>query len=215
VADAVATNIIVFGRGLSRDGAGYQLTHASAARVEALLAYVDQNRDSFGGRRGNVVFSGGWAGAGQDLERPLERFREGALMLDLAKAADTAGRRLARYAELYSETESDSTLENVLRIKEAKYFQNIVFSAGDPLGLVAHKKHLKRIDYLTRKVFKLPRHAVVHIVASGVDKTSSRIPESFILLVTRLTFMGADDVNVLRRRQRILIALNRILPQSI
>jgi hypothetical protein len=55
---------------------------SSAVRVETLLTYIDQNKDVFGGQRGNVVFSGGWAGAGQDLERPLEHFREGALMLD-------------------------------------------------------------------------------------------------------------------------------------
>lgn len=74
--DPVATNIIVFGRGLIRNGADYKLTEASAARVDALLAYVDQNRAVFARQRGMVVFSGGWAGAGQNLEKPPERFRK-------------------------------------------------------------------------------------------------------------------------------------------
>jgi DUF218 domain len=209
VPGVVATNIIVFGRGLIHDGTDYRLTHTSAARVEALLAYINQNKDVFGGQCGNIVFSGGWAGAGQDLERPPEHFREGALMLERARSASIGGHRLTKYARIHSEVESDSTLENVLRIREAGYFQGITFTASNPLGLVAHKEHLKRIDYLARKVFILPRHAVVHIIAPGADKTSSGVPELLMLLVTRLTFMRARDVNALRRRQRILVLMNR------
>jgi hypothetical protein len=86
-------------------------------------------------------------------------------------------------------------------------------TARNPLGFVAHKEHLNRIDYLARKVFNLPRHAVVHIVAPGIDKTSSGIPESLTLPVTRLAFAGAIGADSLRRRQRLLVALNRTLPR--
>jgi hypothetical protein len=212
VPDVTSTNIIVFGRGLIRYGADYRLTNSSAARVDTLLAYIDQNKEIFSGRRGNVVFSGGWAGAGQGLERPPEHFREGALMLERATCADIGGHRLSEYATARSEVESDSTLENVLQIREAGYFRSVTFTACNPLGLIAQRKHLNRIDYLTRKVFHLPRHAVIHIVAPGADKTSSRIPEDLILLVTRLIFIRARSVNTLRRRQRILVFLNRALP---
>jgi hypothetical protein len=213
VPDPVATNVIVFGRGLIRHGSGYRLTQASAARVDTLLAYVDQNKDVFADRRGKIVFSGGWAGAGQNLERPPEQFREGSLMLNQAKAASIAGNNLAEYAETFAEVESDSTLENVLRICDADYFHGISFSARNPLGFVAHKEHMNRIDYLARKVFNLPRRAVVHIIASGTDRTSSGIPESLILQVTRLVFAGTKGADSLRRRQRILVTLNRTLPQ--
>lgn len=211
--DSVATNLIVFGRGLIRRTAEYRLTDASAARVDALLDYIDQNKDIFADRRGKIVFSGGWSGAGQNLERPPEQFREGSLMLSQAMAANIAGDRLKKYAETFAEIESDSTLENVLRIVEADYFRDITFTARNPLGLVAHKEHLNRIDYLARKVFSLPRRAVVHVVASGVDQTTSAIPESLILQVTRLTFAGISGADSLRRRQRLLIALNRTLPR--
>jgi hypothetical protein len=134
-------------------------------------------------------------------------------MLSQAMAANIAGDGLKKYAETFAEIESDSTLENVLRIVEADYFHDIAFTARNPLGLVAHKEHLNRIDYLARKVFNLPRRAVVHIVAPGVDQTTSAIPESLILQVTRLTFAGISGVDSLRRRQRLLIALNRTLPR--
>ena len=134
-------------------------------------------------------------------------------MLSQAMAANIAGDRLKKYAETFAEIESDSTLENVLRIVEADYFRDITFTARNPLGLVAHKEHLNRIDYLARKVFSLPRRAVVHVVASGVDQTTSAIPESLILQVTRLTFAGISGADSLRRRQRLLIALNRTLPR--
>ena len=211
VPDPVATNIIVFGRGLILNGTNCELTEASAARVDALLAYVDQNRAVFACRGGTVVFSGGWAGAGQNLEKPPERFREGSLMQSRASAADIDGSKLAEYVETFAEIESDSTLENVLEIQAADYFHGQTFTARNRLGLVAHKEHLKRIDYLVRSVFKLPRDAVFHIVVQGVDKTSSGVPESLILQVTRLVFAGAGGANALRRRQRILIDLNHAL----
>lgn len=201
----------MFGRGLIRNGADYKLTEASAARVDALLAYVDENRSVFVRRRGIVVFSGGWAGAGQNLEKPPERFREGSLMQSRASAASINESKLAEYVETFAEIESDSTLENVLEIQAADYFHGTIFTASNPLGLVAHKEHLKRIDYLVRSAFKLPRHAISHIVVPGVDKTSSGVPENLILQVTRLAFAGASGVDALRRRQRILVRLNRAL----
>lgn len=213
VPDSVATSIIVFGRGLIRHKAGYRLTDASAARVDALLNYIGQHKDVFGDGGGKIVFSGGWAGAGQDLERPAAQFREGALMLERALAANIAGDRISQYAETFAEIESDSTLENLLHIIEAGYFQGAAFTARNPLGFVAHREHLRRIDYLARKVFSLPRRAVAHIVTPGADETSSGIPESLMLPVTRLAFAGTSGADSLRRRQRLLIALNRALPR--
>ncbi len=213
VPDSVAVNIIVFGRGLVQQDSGYQLTRSSAERVDTLLDYVDQHKDIFIQRRGRVVFSGGWAGAGQNLEKPPENFREGVLMLKRANAASVSGNSFMRYSEGFSEVESNSTLENVLRIREAGYFTDIPFSAGNPLGLVAHEAHLDRIEYLIHKIFGLPGNAIIRIVSSGEDKTSSGIPESLILQFSRLAYVGVTDADGLRRRQRILIALNRALPQ--
>jgi hypothetical protein len=213
VPDSVATNIIVFGRGMIRHNGDYRLNNASAERVGTLLGYIDQNKRIFADRRGRIVFSGGWGGAGQNLERPPGQFREGRLMLNQAMAANIAGDGLGKYAQTFAEIESDSTLENLLHIVEADYFHDAAFTARNPLGFVAHKEHLNRIDYLARKVFDLPRTAVVHIVAPGVDKPSSGIPEGLALQITRLAFAGASGADALRRRQRLLVALNRTLPR--
>jgi hypothetical protein len=213
VPDSVATNIIVFGRGLIRDNSDYRLTDASAARVDALVDYIGQNKDIFADRGGKVVFSGGWSGAGQNLERPPEQFREGSLMLSRAMAAEIAGDGLAKYAEPFAEIESESTLENLLRIVEADYFHDTAFTASNPLGFVAHQKHLGRIDYLARRVFNLPHDAVVHIVAAGPDKPGSGVPEGVVLAITRLAFAGTSGADSLRRRERLLVALNRSLPR--
>ena len=207
--DAVATNIIVFGRGLVAADIGFQLTRASAERVDALVAYVEQNSEVFSSRHGKIVFSGGWAGAAEGVERPPARFREGALMLGRAKAANIGGETLARYAETYSEIDSDSTLENVLRTKEACYFNDISFTVYNPLGLIAHHGHMARIDYLIRKAFGVPRDAIVHIVASGADNLSGGFSENIILAVTCLAFLGANGDKALRRRHRILVGLRK------
>jgi hypothetical protein len=52
VPGAVATRIIVFGRGLVAEGAGFRLTRQSSERVEALVGYVGQNAAGFAARRG-------------------------------------------------------------------------------------------------------------------------------------------------------------------
>jgi hypothetical protein len=204
--EIVATNIIVFGRGLIADNSGFRLTRASAERAEVLVAYVSRNTAVFNSRQGRVVFTGGWAAAAEGIEPPPIQFREGSLMLDQAKAADIDGKNLVGYADAYSEIESDSTLENVLRSKEGGYFEGISFTRNNPLGLVAHQEHLVRIDYLVRKVFRLPSGAIVHIVVPGADNFSGRLPESVILFLTRLAFIGARGDTSLRRRHRILVA---------
>jgi hypothetical protein len=208
---AVATSIIVFGRGLEADGGGFRLSGQSTERVDALISYVRGNLQVFASRRGCIVFSGGWGAAAHRVGRPPRRYREGRLMLDRALAADIGGRNLSRYAEVYPEIESDSTLENTLRVQEAGYFDGACFTAGNPLGLVAHAGHLARIDYLVRKVFGLPGDAVVNIPAPGADCRSGGLPESVLLLITRLALSGARDHSSLRRRHAVLVAGNHRL----
>jgi hypothetical protein len=204
--DSVATNIIVFGRGLTADDSGFRLSQASAERVEALITYIRQNIGVFRPQRGRVVFSGGWAGAAEGLEAPPVRFREGNLMLAHAMAYDIGGDSLERYATGHSEILSDSTLENVLRTKDAGYFAEARFNATTPLGLVAHQEHLARIDYLVRRVFGLRRDSVVHILARGSDQRSGGFPDRLILALTCMAFLGAHGDEMLRRRHHALVA---------
>ena len=201
-----ATRIIVFGRGLVADPAGFRLTRQSAERVEALVAYVGQNAAGFAMRRGRIVFSGGWAGAAEGFGQPPRQYREGSLMLAQAMAADIGGASLASYADTYTEIESDSTLENVLRVKEDGCLGAASFTAGDPLGLVAHQEHLPRINYLIRKAFGVPGDAIVNIAAPGPERYAGGLPESVLLPVTRVAFLGARDHGSLRRRHRMLVA---------
>jgi hypothetical protein len=211
VPGAVATSIIVFGRGLVAEGTGFRLTSQSAERVDALIAYVRENAAVFAASRGRIVFSGGWAAAAEGLGRPPHRYREGRLMLDQAMAADLGGVSLASYADVYPEIESDSTLENALRVKEDGYFDGTVFTARNPLGLVAHQEHMARINYLIRRSFGLPGDAIVHIAAPGADAYSGGVPESVLLPLTRLAFLGARDHRSLRRRHQMLVAWNHRL----
>jgi hypothetical protein len=189
---------------------GFRLSRESTARVRTVVDYLEQNRDFFAAHHGRIVFSGGWSGARRGLARPPAQFREGTLMLDEAAAASVAGKSVSVYAETFAEIDSDSTLENLLRIREAGYFRGVTFSAENPLGFVAHQEHASRIDYLARKTLGLPRPAIAHIIAPGPDETNGAVPESLLLLVTRLTFAGARGTRALRRRQRALVALNRI-----
>ena len=194
------------------DPAGFRLTRQSSERVDALVSYVSQNAAVFAERRGQIVFSGGWAGAAEGFGRPPPQFREGSLMLARAMAADVGGTSLADYADAFREIESDSTLENVLRIKEDGYFDGVSFTARNPLGLVAHREHLPRVSYLVRKGFGLPGDAVVTITAGrGRENYAGGLPESVLLPITRLAFLGARGHSSLRGRHRMLVALNHRL----
>ena len=207
VRGAVATRIIVFGRGLVAEGDGFRLTRQSSERAAALVAYVRQNADAFAARHGQIVFSGGWAGAAEGFGQPAPQYREGSLMLAQAMAADIAGARLADYADAHAEIESDSTLENVLRVKEGGYFGAASFTVRNPLGLVAHAEHLPRINYLVRKGFGLPGDAIVNIPAApGREKYTGGLPESVLLPIVRVAFFGARDHSSLRGRHRMLVA---------
>jgi hypothetical protein len=218
VPGAVATRLIVFGRGLVADPAGFRLKRQSAERVDALVTYVRQNTAGFAGQRGRIVFSGGWAGAAEGFGRPPPECREGSLMLARAMAADIGGTGLAGYADTFTEIESDSTLENVLRIKEDGYFDGASFTARHPLGLVAHREHLPRVSYLVRRAFGLPSGAIVIITAGrGREDYTGGLPESVLLPITRVAFIGARDHDSLRARHRMLVAWDhrlRALPRN-
>jgi len=207
----LATRIIVFGRGLAADGAGFRLTRQSSERVEAAVAYVRQNAAAFAAQRGRIVFSGGWAVAAEGFSRPPPQYREGSLMLAQAMAADIGGSSLADYADSYAEIESDSTLENVLRIKEDGYFGGAPFTARDPLGLASHEEHLPRINYLVRKAFGLSRDATVNIAVPGPENYGSGLPESVLLPITRAAFFGVRGHGSLRSRHRMLVACDHRL----
>ena len=211
VPGAVATRIIVFGRGLAADGDGFRLTRQSSERVEAAVTYVRQNTAAFAAQRGRIVFSGGWAGAAEGFRRPPPRYREGSLMLAQAMAAGIGGASLADYADTDAEIESDSTLENVLRIKEDGYFGGAPFTARDPLGLASHEEHLPRINYLVRKAFGLPRDATVNIAVPGPENYGSGLPESVLLPITRAAFFGVRGHSSLRSRHRMLVACDHRL----
>jgi hypothetical protein len=94
----------------------------------------------------------------------------------------------------------------VLRIKEDGYFDGASFTARNPLGLVAHQEHLPRINYLVRKGFGLPGDAMVNITAPGPENYGGGIPESALLPVTRMAFLGTRDHSSLRGRHRMLVA---------
>lgn len=199
------------GRGLEIGGAGIHLSEASRARVQALVDYIEANQATFSSRRARVVFSGGWGAAAAGIAAPPREFREATLMLQLACTLGVNGSDFPVYAEPCAEFESDSTLENILRTKEAGYFDNDLFTVDNPLGIVAHEAHQARIDYYVHRIFGLSGDELLHITAQGADRPSGRVPEHVILFLTRLVFAGAHGHSSLRRRQRLILAGSSVL----
>jgi DUF218 domain-containing protein len=214
----VATTLVVFGRGADVDERGrvVGLSPASRARVHAVLHHIAAHAEVFrrcgdGGTWGRVIFSGGWAGAAADLPSPPDDRREASLMADLATATGVMGEPLSGYVDVAVEADSDSTLENVLRIHELGLLADRCFSPSQPLGLVAHREHLARIGYFVRKVLALSSDAVVPVLAPGPDGRSRGLPEPVLHQVTRLAFLGASTADALRRREQLLVRAGRVV----
>jgi hypothetical protein len=211
MSEGVATSIIVFGRGLKADGAKFYLSEASRLRVRALVDYVEANKPTFSVQPAEVVFSGGWSAAAAKMKAPPKELREGVLMLKYAQSLPVNDKDFSVYANSNIEIESDSTLENVLRTKEAGYFGDSSFTSANPLGIVAHAGHQKRIDYFIHKIFGLPKGSILHITALGADNLGDIRSEKMIFLLTRLAFIGTTSHSALRHRQSLAVTAHHFL----
>ncbi|MGC4986008.1 ElyC/SanA/YdcF family protein [Streptomyces sp. DT193] len=205
VTEPVATDLIVFGRGLEHTDDSFQLTEAGRLRVETAVAYLRAHAQVFRQRHGKIIFSGGWAGAAEGMAPPPVAFREGILMLRLARSLTESEESV----ELLAETESDSTLENVLRVHELGFFDGVEFGTERPLGLVAHEGHLQRAEYFTRKVFGLPQEHLRLIPAGGADYCAHGLSERQSLAVSRIACFGARTPGSLRTRHHLMTSAAR------
>jgi DUF218 domain len=211
-----ATVLIVFGRGAVRDRDRYLLTPATRARVDTATAYVRAHRDAFvraaaTGRIPRVVYSGGWAEAAAGAEAPPVGQREADLMLRRAAGEPVGTGTLADHAELLTEAHSRGTLENLTCVRGEGLLDGMEFTPAAPLGLVAHRGHLRRISYLARKVFGLPPACLREIVAAGPDLPMGQVSEPVAYLAARVCFLGLTHQESLLRRERRMVAAARWL----
>ncbi|GIF06842.1 ElyC/SanA/YdcF family protein [Actinoplanes siamensis] len=194
---AFAAVLLVFGRGVRWTGDAWELTPASVERVRAAQRYVAENVP--GRDRPRVIFTGGWPEASAGARRPPYGAGEGDLMIRAARLAGLDAR-----ADLYAETRSRSTLENLLHTVEDRLLAGFVFDGRRPLGLVTHDWHLPRVRFLAGKTLGLRGDALLDIPAGG-----ERHDDRTALLATRVGFLGARRPEVLLRRERRLVGLIR------
>lgn len=180
--------LLVFGRGLVAAEDRYALSPASLERVWAAVDHVLVNE----GRPARVVFAGGWAAAAPP---PPAGYREGELMLAAARAAG-----LHRHTELYAETRSRSTLENLVHTARDGLLDGFAFDADRPLGLVTHSWHLPRVRFLAGKVLGLRGPALLDVPAHGGPGRYERT----LRVAARICFAGPVTPDRLVRRERLL-----------
>jgi hypothetical protein len=188
-----STVLLVFGRGVVAAGDGYALTPGSRERVMAAVDHVVAARR----RPARVVFTGGWAEA---TPAPPPGCREGDLMLAAARSAG-----LHRHADLYAETRSRSTLENLVHTVRDGLLDGFTFDPDRPLGLVTHVWHLPRVRFLAGKVLGLRGPALVDVPVAGAPARYERA----VHLVARVCFVGPSRPEELIRRERVLVAVCR------
>ncbi|GAA0429180.1 hypothetical protein Aca07nite_37460 [Actinoplanes capillaceus] len=198
---APARVLLVFGRGVVRTESGFALTPGGVARVRAVTDYVASHRAVLaGGDRIRVIFTGGWPEASTGAAPPPVGAREGDLMRQAAYATG-----LHEHADLYAETRSRSTLENLLHTVEDGLLSGYAFDARTPLGLVTHAWHLPRVRFLADRVLGLAGAALRDVPAHGGEVHDDR----GALLLARLCFFGARADRLLRR-ERGMVAVGHL-----
>ncbi|MFG1610615.1 ElyC/SanA/YdcF family protein [Actinoplanes sp. NPDC049265] len=202
-AGSSAATLLVFGRGVVRAGDAWELTPSSLDRVAAAVRYVAVHAPGQTVRP-RVIFTGGWPEASRGGAPPPAGAREGDLMLRAA-----AGTGLGDLADLYAETRSRSTLENLLHTVDDGLLAGLTFGPAYPLGLVSHTWHLPRVRFLVGKVLGLRGPALTDIPAAGEEDRDDRR----LLLAARLSFLGARRGSTLLRRERRMVALSRLARQ--
>jgi hypothetical protein len=125
----------------------------------------------------------------------------------MLRAAHAAG--LHHHAELYAETRSRSTLENLLHTAEDRLISGYGFDPRRPLGLVSHAWHLPRVRFLAGKVLGLRGGALLDVPAAGGEEHDDRVA----LLAARFGFLGARRAAQLLRRERGMVAAVRLAEQ--
>ena len=112
---------------------------------------------------------------------------------------------LHEHADLYAETRSRSTLENLLHTVQDGLLSGYAFDARTPLGLVTHAWHLPRVRFLAGRVLGLSGAALRDVPAYGGEVHDDR----GALLLARLGFMGARADQLLQR-ERGMVAVGRL-----
>ncbi|MFI5492326.1 YdcF family protein [Actinoplanes sp. NPDC051859] len=188
-----ATVLVVFGRGVIRSGSEFVLTPASAARVDAALAYATRHQKAFERAPARIIFSGGWAEACEGAPEPPEGCCEGDLMLARARAGGVGA-----WVQLRAEIRSRSTLENLLHVAG----EGLLADLPPPIGLVSHGWHLPRVRYLAGKVLGLHGAALVNVPVAGGGGHGERIAYA----MTRVFLFGVREPGTLLHRERRMVA---------
>ncbi|NES29959.1 YdcF family protein [Micromonospora terminaliae] len=192
-----ATVLLVFGRGVVAGHDGYRLTAESAARVAAAAGYVRAHAAEFRRADGaRVVFTGGWPHGPAGAPEPPAGYREGELMLALAREAG-----LDSYARLYAETRSRTTLQNLAHTVQDGLLAGPEHTPARPLGLVSHPWHLPRIRFLAGKVLGLSGAALLDVPVTAPDPVPAR-RERVVRAASRVCYLGLRTPEALLRRER-------------
>lgn len=200
--EVAANQLMVLGGGISLNNGQAHLKSWSNERVDRTIGYYQSERDRFLAGGAVIVCTGGYS-AGQSAEEIPNSQREASLMAD----------RLMQYgipaALIETETESTSTLENLLNVIAAGYIEPHQINRENPLGVVSHPHHLERFVQMGRKMGIYP-DTIQKIAANRED-------EAFREFVTRQLYkgilFGAHDPATLRRREhRVLSGLGSARP---
>ncbi|KAB1903533.1 YdcF family protein [Micromonospora sp. AMSO31t] len=191
-----ATVLLVFGRGVVAGDDGYRLSAGSVARARAAIGYVRAHAADFRRAAGaRVVFTGGWPHGRAGAPGPPAGYREGELMLALARAAGLDG-----YARLHAETRSRTTLQNLAHTVQDGLLAGEVFTPARPLGLVSHPWHLPRIRFLAGKVLGLSGATLLDVPVTGPDPVPAG-RERVARAASRVCYLGLRTPEALLRRE--------------
>lgn len=204
MSEIVATNLLVPGRGheMGPDGS-LQLSISAVQRVGGTVLYHDQHREEFArahadGSGGVIAMCGGYAAlaSANSMAPPPYEEREGTQMAALGETMGIP----ARYLRI--DPSSTSTMENLLRAREAGFFRDL--SPEKPLGIPVQETQFDRLAWFAQKIFKIGPDAIVHIDVPGEEDERIYRDEQKLFKVSKLAYGMARTPNGLRSVERTL-----------
>jgi hypothetical protein len=209
---ATTNKAIILGRGvdeIKENGVvvDYRLSPDTTARAHAMIGYYRRHEQTFKAKDSMIVASGGYARLAGGQTPPPEDKREGKLTADMLMSYGVP------HNIIETELLSGSTTENFQHTIDAGFFNGEVFSAFNPLIVVASLPHgRERGVPIARAGFGIDDHAGVGVLAAERDPLKMTMMERIGGLATNKAIadvqpqpFNADDMAAVGERFEELI----------
>lgn len=201
--EVVSNQVVIFGGGVFSDELGRgQLEPWSTLRLDRAVDHYYDNQDRFEAEGATIVCTG-WQTPG------LIDLRTHASIREADVAADYLVRAGVPHELVEKERTSTNTLTNLLNALNGEYIKVEEMDVDNPLGVVSHPNHLKRVEMFAKGI-GIPGEHIQRIPTKVEDH---RLREFISRTAWRGVLVGTNSPDEMRRRyETVALSLGGIVP---